>query len=101
MIRGRTDFNYATDPESRCSITGSVVYLNDTPIIFNSLTQKHVMLSVTQVELAVLVCCVQDMMYAQRIIISLELQVEILMMYELDNSGARDLANSWSISRRT
>jgi hypothetical protein len=100
-IRGRSDSNYATDKETRRSITGSVVYLNDAIVMFQSSTQKHVTLSVTEAELAALVSCVQDMLYVYRIIISLELQVELPMVVELDNSGARDLANSWSVGGRT
>eukprot|EP00804_Cyclotella_cryptica_P028830 CCRYP_019720-RA/>CCRYP_019720-RA protein AED:0.58 eAED:0.63 QI:0/0/0/0.5/1/1/4/0/888 len=65
-IRGRSDSNYATDPESRRSITGTVVYLNDAPIAFSSVTQKHVTLSVTEAELAAVVTMVQDMMYIYR-----------------------------------
>ena len=41
------------------------------------------------------------MLYVYRIIISLGLQVELPMAVELDNSGARDLANSWSVGGRT
>ncbi len=61
-ICGRSDLNYATDPESRRSVTGMIVYLNDAPIAFSCVTQKHVMLSVTEAELAAVVTMVQDMM---------------------------------------
>ena len=98
---GRSDSNYATDRETRRSITGSVVYLNDAIVMFQSATQKHVTLSVTEAELAALVSCAQDMLYVYRILTSLELKVELPMVCELDNSGARDLANSWSVGGRT
>eukprot|EP00804_Cyclotella_cryptica_P007776 CCRYP_001385-RA/>CCRYP_001385-RA protein AED:0.40 eAED:-0.17 QI:0/-1/0/1/-1/1/1/0/271 len=100
-IRGRSDSNYATDPESRRSITGTVVYLNDAPIAFSSVTQKHVTLSVTEAELAAVVTMVQDMMYIYRVINSMGLKVKLPMIAEMDNSGARDLANSWSVGGRT
>jgi hypothetical protein len=101
VIRGRSDSNYATDPESRRSVTGTVVYLNDSPIVFGSVTQKHVTLSVTEAELAAAVSLVQDMMYVYRVMMSLGLEVELPMLVEMDNSGARDLANSWSVGGRT
>jgi hypothetical protein len=44
---------------------------------------------------------VQDMMYVYRVITSMGLQVELPMTAEMDNSGAHDLTNSWSISGRT
>ena len=43
---------------------------------------------------------VQDMMYVYRVIKSLGLNVELPMLAEMDNSGARDLANSWSVGGR-
>ena len=99
-ICGRSETNYATNPESHRSETGIVVYLCDVPILFQSVMQKHVTLSMTEVELAACVSCVQDMMYVYCIAISLGLQVKKPMAYELDNSGARDLANSWSMGGR-
>jgi len=64
-------------------------------------TLKHVTLSMTDAELVAVVTMVQDMMYIYRVIKSLDLQVELPMTAEMDNSGARDLANSWSVGGRT
>ena len=66
-------------------------YLNDVPIAFSSVTQKHVMLSVTEAQLAAVVTMVQDMMYVYRVITNMGLQVELPMTAEMDNSGACDL----------
>jgi hypothetical protein len=101
VIRGRSDSNYATDPDSRKSVTGSVTYLNDAPVMYQSATQKHVTLSVTEAELAAVVSLVQGMMYCMRIVTSLGLKVKLPMLCELDNSGARDLLNSWSVGGQT
>ncbi len=54
-------------------------------------------LSVTEVELAAVVTMVQDMMYVYRVMNSMGLKVELPMIAEMDNSGAHDLANSWSV----
>ena len=54
-ICGCSDSNYATDPESRRSVMGTVVYLNDVSMVFSSVTQKHVTLSVTEAELVAVV----------------------------------------------
>ena len=101
VIRGRSDSNYATDKDTRRSVTGTVVYLNEAPIVFGSVTQKHVTLSVTEAELAAGVSLVQDMMYVYRVVTSMGLLVELPMLVEMDNSGAKDLANSWSVGGRT
>ena len=69
--------------------------------MFSSVTQKHVMLLVTEAELAAVVTLVQDMMYVYRVITSVGLQVELPMTAETENCGAHDLTNSWSIGEST
>ena len=46
-IHGRSDTDYATNPDDRRSISGGRVFVNDVPISFRSVTQKFVTLSVT------------------------------------------------------
>jgi hypothetical protein len=77
------------------------VYLNDVSSVFSSVMQKHVTLSVTEAELVAVVTLVQDMMYVYRVITSVGLLVELSMTAEMDNCGAHDLANSWSIGMST
>ena len=45
--------------------------------------------------------CAQDMLYAKRIMESLGLKVKLPMILEVDNKGAVDLINNWSIGGRT
>ena len=59
------------------------------------------MLSVTEAEIAAGVMVAQDMLYIYRLLESLELEVELPMVLEMDNSGAVDIANSWSVGGRT
>jgi hypothetical protein len=40
------------------------------------------------------------MLYIYRLLESLELEVELPMILEMDNCGAVDIANSWSVGRR-
>lgn len=49
-ICGNSNLNYATDSKSRRIITGTKVYLHDALIVFSSVMQKHVTLSVTEAE---------------------------------------------------
>ena len=58
-------------------------------------------LSVTEAEIAAGVMVAQDMLYIYRLMESLELEVELPMVLEMDNSGAVDIANSWSVGGRT
>ena len=63
--------------------------------------QKIVALSVTEAETIALVQCVQEMMYAKKVLMSMKLKVELPMKVEVDNRGAVDLVNGWSCSGGT
>ena len=63
IISGKADSDYAKQPEDRRSISDSVVYLEAAPVMFKSVTQQHVALSVTEAELYAGVSTAQDMLY--------------------------------------
>jgi hypothetical protein len=100
-IHGRLDLDYAMNPDDHRSVLGGGVFVNDVPISLRSITQKFVMSSVTEAKLAAGVMVAQDMLYVYRLLESLELEVELPMILEMDNSGAVDIANSWSVGGRT
>ena len=100
-IRGRSDTNYAKDPETRHSVTGTRVSVNGSVTQWRSSSQKFVTLSVTEAEQAGCVTCAQDMVYHKNVLESIGLQVELPMILECDNKGAVDLANNWSSGGRT
>lgn len=100
-IHGRSDSNYATNPDDRRSVSGGRVFLNGAPIMFRSGTQKFVTLSVTEAETAAGVTVAQDMLYVYRLLKSIGLRAELPMLLEIDNSGAVDLANNWNTGGRT
>ncbi len=77
------------------------MFVNSMPICFRSVTQKFVTLSVMEVEIAAGVMVAQDMLYMYHLLESLELKVELPMVLEMDNSGAVNNANSWSVGGRT
>ena len=93
-ILGRADSNYATDPETRKSVTGCITFLEGAPVMFKSSTQKVTFLSVMEAELSAGVTEAQDMLFVMRVMESMELKVRKPMILELDNKGAIDLANN-------
>jgi len=101
IISGRSDSDYAKDPDTRRSVTGTRVSVNGAPTAWRSATQKHVTLSVTEAEQAAAVSCAQDMIHQKNLLESVGLQVELPMILEVDNQGAVDLANNWSAGGRT
>jgi hypothetical protein len=70
-------------------------------VVMRSKMQKVVALSVTEAELMSGTECVQDMLYTMRIFESMGLKVEKPMILEIDNKGAVDLTNNWSVGGRT
>ena len=101
-IAGRSDSDYAANTDDRRSISGSNwVFIEGAPACFRNATQKFVTLSVTESESGAGVSTTQDMMYCYRIVTSLGLKVELPMVLEMDNKGAVDLANNYSVGGRT
>ena len=100
-IRGKSDADYAKDPDNRKSISGTTTFLNDAPVAMQSGQQNTVTLSVCEAELMAAVQCAQDMLYVYRIMTSIGLKVITPMILEVDNRGTVDLANNWSIGGRT
>ena len=100
-VEGYSDSDFAKDPVTRKSVTGSVTYLCGSPIIERCHSQSTVAISVTEAELGAVTETVQDMMYVKTVLESLGLQVKTPMTLYCDNKGAIDLVNGWSIAGRT
>jgi hypothetical protein len=101
-IGGRSDSEFATDPETRRSVSaGHTAFLEGSPFSARSRMQKCVTLSVTEAEFVSGADCVQDMLYCMRLLESIGLQVEKPMILEMDNKGAVDLVNNWSATGHT
>jgi hypothetical protein len=88
VVAGRSDAEYASDPETRRSVSGGTVFLCDTVIFAFSRMQKCVTLSVTEAEFVAAVEVVQNMLFAWRVLTFMELQVRLPMVTEVDNKGA-------------
>jgi hypothetical protein len=100
-INGRSDSDYAKDTQTRRSNTGYVVYVEGAPVMHQSATQKTVALSSCEAVLNAAVLRVQDMIYGKNLLESTRWKVQLPMILEMDNKGAVDLINSFSIGGRT
>ena len=100
-ILGRSDSNYAKDPENRRSVSGFYTFLNGAPVNAKSKMQQCVTLSVTEAELVSATTCAQDMIFVMRLLESVGLKVKKPMILEVDNEGAKDLTENWSVGGRT
>jgi len=100
-VKGKADANYGTDTTKRHSTSGTITYLEEAPVAIRSKQQDGTTLSVTEAELVAATSCAQDMLFTMRLIESLGLKVKKPMKLFVDNKGAVDLANNWSIGGRT
>lgn len=99
-VHGTSDSEYAKD-STRKSVNGWATYLCGSPVSMRSKMMPIVALSVTEAELFAAVQCAQDMLFVMRIIESLGLKVKKPMKLYIDNKGAVDIANNWSVGGRT
>lgn len=101
VIRGMSDSNYATDQETRKSTTGIIVYLEETVVASRSAGQNSAALSVTEAEWSAAIAAMQSMIHVQNIVESLGFKVKKPMILQVDNKGAVDLANGFSVGGRS
>ncbi len=69
--------------------------------MFKSSMQKSVALSVCEAEQTAGVLCAQAMLYDWNVLKSMGLKGKLPMTVEIDNKGAVDVANNWSIGGHT
>jgi hypothetical protein len=91
-IRGRLDLDYAKEMQTRQSLS---VYV--APVMHRSAMQKTVALLSCEAELNAAVLCVQDMLYTKNLLESIGLKVKLPMVLEIDNKGAVDVINSFTV----
>ena len=82
-------------------MSGTSTFLCVAPIIQQSTVQKIVALPVTEAELITATTMDQNMMYIKRLWESINLRVEMPMILEVENKGAVDLSNNYSVGDRT
>ena len=101
VVSGRSDSDYAKDPERRRSVSGYSTFLCGAPVTMKSRMQGCVTLDVTSAEFVSATQCAQDRLFTMRVIESMGLKVKKPMILEINNKGAEDLSHNWSVSGRT
>jgi hypothetical protein len=92
---GRSDSEYASDPDERRSVSGGTVFMSGVVIHAFSMMQRCVTQSVTEAGFVAAVEVVVNMLFAWRVVESMGLAVQLPMKIEVDNKGAVDLANCY------
>ena len=98
-ISGKADSDYGKCKVTSKSVSGYTAFLEGVPISGKSAMQRTVAISVMESKLVDSgVSCAQDMLYTMRLLESMGQEPMIL---EIDNKGAVDIANNWSVGGRT
>jgi hypothetical protein len=92
--------DWPIDPDTRRSASGWSTFLFDAPISVKSKIVPVVALSLTKAELFAVTCCTHDMLFQMRILESIGLKVKKPMILKVDNKGAKDLCDNWSVGGR-
>jgi hypothetical protein len=87
VVRGRSDSDFAKDPERQQSVSGHSTFLCGAPVTVKSRMQGCVTPDVTSVELVSGTQCAQDVSFIMRIIESMGLKVKKPMTLEIDEFG--------------
>ena len=100
-IEGISDSDYSKDLETRRSVTAYSVFLNGAPVAVKSRMQESVTLSVSEAELVAATHCYQEMLYVKKVVETIGIKVNMPMILKVDNKGAKDFINNWSVGGRT
>jgi hypothetical protein len=79
-MRGQLDSDYAKDMQTRQSIYGYVIYLEEAPVMRRSATQKTVALLSCEAKLNTAVLFDQDMLCTKNLLKSIGLKVKLSMV---------------------
>ena len=96
-----TDSDWATNKTDRKSISGFVLYFQDTPILWKSQTQKTVALSSTEAEYYATSEATKEIKFIIQVLESLGIEVQKPIIVHLDNVGAIFVAETPSATKQT
>ncbi|KAL7535063.1 hypothetical protein ACHAXR_008476, partial [Thalassiosira sp. AJA248-18] len=96
-----TDSDFATDPDTRRSVSGYIIYLHGVPIVWKSKAQKSVTLSSAEAEWFALSEAVKDVMFLLQLCESMNIKVQLPVTVRVDNTATIFMAHNITTSSRT
>lgn len=101
QIVGYSDSNYASNKDTRRSVSGFAIYYMGGLVSWKSKAQNCVTMSSTEAEYVAMSSCAMEMMFIKQVVESINFEVKLPMILYCDNAGAIDLARNYSTGGRT
>ena len=96
-----TDSDYATDPVTRRSVTGYIIYVHGVPVVWRSKAQQSITLSSTEAEWYALSEGVKEVRFLQQLCESMMIQVVKPVTVRIDNIAAISMSKNVTTTSRT
>jgi hypothetical protein len=100
-LRIFSDSDWASNKDDRKSITGFVILLCETPILWKSQSQRTVSLSSTEAEYYATAEAAKEIKFVVQVLESLNLEVDKPIIVHIDNVGAIFVAENASATKHT
>ena len=96
-----SDSDWAGDPETRISVTGFIVYLQNVPVCWRSKAQRGVTLSSSEAEYVAMSEAVKEIRFIYFILKDIGIKVELPIVVKTDNVGALFMSQNSSTGVRS
>src|SRR5210317_1055697 len=100
-IEAYSDSDYATDTETRKSVTGFIIYFCGVPVSWCSRSQRSVTLSSSEAEYIALSETAKEIVFLYQLVIEMGLEVKLPITVRVDNIGAMFMAENIAVSGKT
>ena len=96
-----SDSDYASDPDSRRSVSGYILYVRGVPICWRSKAQKSITLSSSEAEWIALSEATKEIMFVLQLLESMKIKVKLPIIVRVDNVGAIFMSKNINTSSRS
>ena len=100
-VKGSSEYGFATDVDTRRSITEYFIYFCEDLIAWKSRFQKNVTFSSTEGEYAGISEIIMEILLVRDVLVFMGIQIEYPIIVHVDNTGAIFLANNETLGQRT
>ena len=96
-----SDSDFATDPDTRMSVSGYILYLCGVPICWRSKQIRTISLSSSEAEYVALSEAVKEIRFVYQLLCEIGIKVELPIIVRVDNIGAIFMSENIQVSQRT